>query len=364
MNLHCTRVLLGRQTATIFRQHASLANSSRRRTLDFAHLCRTYATHKDQPISKQSPLLTHTLDQQRAGVRQRDSVGPFQLGLIPPTPKDGASQKKWSELSTGGKVVRSTARMSNLFVILFGAGFTAVLVYALTSELFSKNSATVLYGQACELIKSSPNVTQYFRGPLVFHNNPPSALRPRHRNDRVTSQSGRDTYGRETLLLNFYVEAKRRSGNTIAYEDQTWWESASEWTSQRLATVSDTTPEQAWESTKEFANEKWERAKRLFRFLNGDPVPATRPSAPAPTPEVKEVKEESGWKSSFTGLFSGLRGASREVGESLSDSDNDEGYTEGEVQAMLVMLILFLQNDNRQFEFRYLRIDVPGEPVS
>lgn len=33
-----------------------------------------------------------------------------------------------------------------------------MLVYALTSELFSKNSSTVLYGQACELIKSSDKV--------------------------------------------------------------------------------------------------------------------------------------------------------------------------------------------------------------
>lgn len=253
------------------------------------------------------------------------------------------------------KVVRSTARMTNLFVILFGAGFTAVLAYALTSELFSKNSATVLYGQACELIKSSPNVrrpinaprknshvlsqvTQYFKGPLVFHNSPPSAVRPRHRNDRVASQSGRDAYGRETLLLNFYVEAKHRSGSAIIKEDQTWWESVNEWTSQRVAAVSDTTPEQAWEVTKEFANEKWDGAKRLFRFLSGDPVPGAKTSASVPVPEVKEVKQESGWKSSFTGLFSGIRGTSRDSGDMSIDGDDNEGHMEGEVQAMLVMV--------------------------
>ena len=53
---------------------------------------------------------------------------------------------------------RATARATNLLVILFGAGFSAMLVYALTSELFSKNSPTVLHAQACELIKSSPKV--------------------------------------------------------------------------------------------------------------------------------------------------------------------------------------------------------------
>ena len=53
---------------------------------------------------------------------------------------------------------RATARTTNLLVIIFGAGFSAMLVYALTSELFSKNSPTVLHGQACELIKSSAKV--------------------------------------------------------------------------------------------------------------------------------------------------------------------------------------------------------------
>lgn len=61
-------------------------------------------------------------------------------------------------LTEFGPVVRTTARTTNLLVILFGAGFSAMLVYALTSELFSKNSATVLYGQACDLIRSSPAV--------------------------------------------------------------------------------------------------------------------------------------------------------------------------------------------------------------
>ncbi|KAI0343962.1 hypothetical protein BDW22DRAFT_1327293 [Trametopsis cervina] len=301
-----------------------------------------------------SSLLSHTLDQKRAGTRQKDSVGPFQLGLVPPTPRDGGNQKKWSELSTGGKVVRTTARMTNLFVILFGAGFTAMLVYALTSELFSKNSATVLYGQACELIKSSPKVAQYFKGPLVFHNNPPSAVRPRHRNDRVASQTGRDASGRETMLLTFFVEAKRRTGSAAPVpEDQTFWDTASEWTAAKVAAVADLSPEEAWGRTKEYAEEKWEGARQLFRFLSGDPVQTTKPPTPVAVQEVKEAKQESSWSKSFVGLFAGLRGASSETTEAAAGVDSAEGYTEGEVQALLVM------NDHRQFEFRYLRIDVP-----
>ena len=70
---------------------------------------------------------------------------------------------KLTRCALDAPVVRTTARTTNLLVILFGAGFSAMLVYALTSELFSKNSATVLYGQACELIKSSDKVR---RGPV------------------------------------------------------------------------------------------------------------------------------------------------------------------------------------------------------
>ena len=55
-------------------------------------------------------------------------------------------------------VLRTTVRTTNLGVILLGAGLSALLIYCLTSELFSTNSPTVIYGDACERIKSSPQV--------------------------------------------------------------------------------------------------------------------------------------------------------------------------------------------------------------
>jgi len=347
MNLHSARLLIGRHNIALLCRHAPPTYA---RHANIARLLRAYATHRDP--SHTSSLLSQTLDSRQAGARQRDSVGPFQLGLIPPTPRDGGSAKKWSELSTGGKVVRTTARMTNLLVILFGAGFSAMLVYALTSELFSRNSATVLYGQACELIKSSPKVAQHFKGTLVFHNNPPSAVRPRHRHDRVASQSGRDASGRETMLLNFFLEAKAKS-RTSSSENQNLWDSTTEWASQSIANISDMSVDEAWQSTKKYADEKWESTRRLFRFLSGDVVPPSHPPAPSATPEVKEMKKEGGWTSSVVGLFSGLRGTSRESTASSTEAESSDGYSEGEVQAMLVM------NDNHQFEFRYLRIDIP-----
>ena len=54
--------------------------------------------------------------------------------------------------------MRTTARTTNFTVILLGAGFTAILAYALTSELFARNSPTVLYGEACKKIEQSEKV--------------------------------------------------------------------------------------------------------------------------------------------------------------------------------------------------------------
>jgi len=59
--------------------------------------------------------------------------------------------------------MRTTARTTNLGVILLGAGLSVLLIYSLSSELFSKNSPTVLYGNACEQINQSEQVcTIYF----------------------------------------------------------------------------------------------------------------------------------------------------------------------------------------------------------
>lgn len=166
-----------RLVTVLCRSHQGLSACTTRHkpSSTFLQFPRRFATHRD-PLP--SSLLTSTLDQkQRGNIQgQNDSVGPFALG-VQPSLRHGEKVKKWSELSTGGKgmcnaylpiyvltlknitVTRAAARSSNLAVILIGAGFSAMLIYALTSELFSRNSPTVLYGDACDRIKASPRVS-------------------------------------------------------------------------------------------------------------------------------------------------------------------------------------------------------------
>ncbi|KAG1885609.1 TIM21-domain-containing protein [Suillus subluteus] len=301
----------------------------------------SFVTHQDAASS----LLSSALDQKQRGTRlnREDSVGPFTLGISQGSLK-GKKVKQWSELSTGGKVIRTTQRTSNLAVILLGAGLSAVLIYALTSELFSRNSPTVLFNDACDRINSSPRVAKYLRAPLIFHNNPPSSTRPRHRHRHVSSQVAVDSSGREHMLLNFYVQ-----GSSSAKSAQQADEEAGP---SYIESLSSLTLDETIALAKEKLESIGQSAKRAFRYLSGDvaPSPAPHPQLSTNDSQENERKQEKGmW--SFAGLFSGLKGR-RSVAEGGGDSG--VSWTEGEVHADLV------RNDEGYFVFRYLLIDLPN----
>ncbi|KAH0838527.1 TIM21-domain-containing protein [Lanmaoa asiatica] len=282
---------------------------------------RTYTSGQSTPAS----LLTSALDQkQRISHSSReDSVGPFQLGISRAALRRGEKAKKWSELSVGGKVIRTTQRTTNLTVILLGAGLSAVLVYALTSELFSKNSPTVLYNDACERIKTSPRVFKYLRAPLAFHNNPPSSVRPRHRHRHVASQIAVDSSGREHMLLNFYIQGS--SSTSLPTED----EQDSRW-----ASYVDSLASLTFEDVKEKMSPLIDSARSAFKYLRGDSVPSAIPPETMEKEKSKdqESTEEHSWWG-LTGLFSGLRGRRSHDGGNHSVGT---AWTEGEVHADLV----------------------------
>ncbi|KAH9947703.1 TIM21-domain-containing protein [Amylocystis lapponica] len=311
------------------------------------NLCRTHALLRR---AHSPPVRVHVhvpprpaaLDQKHRTARREDYAGPFQLGIVPPTPRRPPI--------ASGKVARTTARTTNLVVILVGAGLSTLLLYALTSEMFSNNSSTVVYGRACDMIKASPKLAQHLQPPLVFHNNPPSGLRPRHRNHHVSSQIVVDATGREHMLLHFFIQG-RPPGTTLASvpeQESSYLDRARQWTTNAAEMSFD----EILESVRARGESALEATKRMFRFLSGDRVPRPPPAQPAQK-EVVE-KKESGWSSGFTGLFSGLRGTAPGASGAHVDASDGNVYTEGEVHADLIM------NDKGYFEFRYLLVDIPS----
>ncbi|KAF4623509.1 hypothetical protein D9613_001666 [Agrocybe pediades] len=316
------------------------------------HSKRRYATHRNSmDFGEKSQLLSESLDTRQRADPKHDNVGPFQLGLSPSALRNGEKVKKWSELSTGGKVVRTTARTTNLGVILLGAGLSALLLYSLTSELFSKNSPTVLYGDACERIKQSNRVAKYLNGPLTFHNNPPSSVRPRHRNRHVTSRVMVDAYGQEHMIMTFYVQGQPE-GVVAQESDESYWDSISKWAQEAGSSLSDLSFDEAVEWSKEKGQHLWDKSLRAFKYLSGSPLPP--PALPKiPDSEVEEVKKTQSSAWSFAGVFSSLKGPKASTGEHAPRTSGTQ-HTEGEVHADLV------KNEDGYFVFRYLLVDIPS----
>ncbi|KAJ6519494.1 TIM21-domain-containing protein [Mycena sanguinolenta] len=289
---------------------------------------RRFATHKN------------SLDQ-----NARQDKGPFQLGLGlgQPAVQSGEKIPKWSELSTAGKVKRTTARTTNLTVILAGAGLSAVLIYCLTSELFSKNSPSVLYGDACERIKASSKLAKYLDGPPRFYLEPPAAVRPRHRNRHVSSSIRVDATGREHMFLNFYIQSQPQKAS--------WSESISSWTQDKLSLSMDMDDLIAWAQDSALA--AWDRSKEAFNFLSGAPSPPPPIDTWSTEPNNAEKKEESRG-GGFMGMFSSLRGpGGKPLVESRPEPDG-RVYNEGEVH------VNFVKNNQGNFILRYIIVELPN----
>lgn len=300
--------------------------------------------------------LSQSLDTRRSEVNPRDTVGPFTLG-VPPTVSNGKKVPKWSELNTTGKVIRTTARTTNLGVILLGAGLSTLLIYSLTSELFSKNSPTVLYGDACEKIKTSLKVARYLHAPLTFHNNPPSAIRPRHRNRHVTSQIFVDSYGNEHMIMTFYVKGSPPS--SMSPIDASYLESVANHGQEIWNSLSGSSLQDSVDWMRYTTEDLWNRARDAFKYVSGTPISSSPTNSSfqeeqqrQATKGASQPDERSVWN--FAGIFKSLRGSKSGGGSEDVYTEDGRLFTEGEVHADLV------RNSEGYFTFRYLLIDIPS----
>ena len=176
----------------------------------------------------------------------------------------------------------------------------------------------------------------------MFHNNPPSVLRPRHRNRHVSSQIVLDSGGREHMLLNFYVQANSHSPE----QDTSYFESASSWLNNAVTNFSELSLWEAKDWIILNTRETVDSAKDLFRYLSGDPVTsksaASQVSLPVPRKQESPADNEKGLWRSFAGLFGSLRsGAGKGSYEGALDTGNGKVWQEGEVHADLVRVGIY-----------------------
>jgi hypothetical protein len=107
-------------------------------------------------------------------------------------------------------------------VIVFGVTVTGLVIYAVSSEIFSQNSPTKLYDEATELVKSNAELQSILLQPVRFH----SEVSGGRRNRRIRSSMSVDkATGRERMTIRFYCEG--RSINT--HEDETYLQRAKRW---------------------------------------------------------------------------------------------------------------------------------------
>jgi import inner membrane translocase subunit TIM21 len=171
---------------------------------------------------------------------------------------------------------------------------------------------------------------KYLHGPLSFHNNPPSAIRPRHRNRHVISQIMVDHYGQEHMIMTFYVSG-RQQGAEVLDSDTSYLDYATEWVQEKASKLSDLTLDESIAWTEERANDLWNKTKLLFKYLSGSPIPSSLPSLPSETTASKD-EDTSAW--SVAGMFSSLRGP--KSGQVNSKHGDGQTFTDGQVHAHLI----------------------------
>lgn len=116
-------------------------------------------------------------------------------------------------------VARATVGTSRFFLISAGALITLIIAYSLTTELFARNSPTVIYNEACKHIQKSDKVHEYLLEPYRFQTsltetrgdfsplNPPS--HPHRPSQTVHSMRYVDPRtGAEKLVMHFFMEAR------------------------------------------------------------------------------------------------------------------------------------------------------------
>ncbi|WFC96129.1 hypothetical protein MBRA1_002785 [Malassezia brasiliensis] len=229
-------------------------------------------------------------------------------------------------------------------------GQKGVITYALASELFARNSPTVIYQQACKIIENSPKVHDYLLKPYTFQTsltefsdysplNPPS--HPTRPSQTVASMHViNPRTGKDTLYLHFFVEGRDKDTPLSLWQKaRSGFLDGVHWSKERVL-------------------DGYDAVRRWWEEQN-----AEKSAVPLPAPPPKEPAKP--WW-----ITSKLRSITRNVGDLVGSSKDVLGissvdltsnfrtapgtWTEGEVHIELV------KDEEGIYQYKRFYMDVPS----
>lgn len=170
-------------------------------------------------IQPRAPLARNAFSASTTAQATHTSTGnPSPPRPRPPPPRKSISltgdtgQVRWSDLSPGEKVVRTTQQSANLVVVAVGVLATAGVAYFLFADVFSPSSKTAHFNRATSLVRADARC-QKLLGPgseIAAYGEPSWSRWARNRH--ISSSEDTDKWGTEHLRFKFYVEGPRAQG--------------------------------------------------------------------------------------------------------------------------------------------------------
>lgn len=277
--------------------------------------------------------------------------------------------KPWSKLKTGQKVARATVQSSRTMLIFGGGALTFVLVYALMSELFAKNSPTVIYADACKRVQNSSGIAEHLLTPYRFRTSPtdsngssdfsplnPPSVKDRRRSRSAPSVSFTDERtGEEKMLLRFWIGAREKGEHwsiwqTARYEVV----EAGKWIGRKVTEGGEWLGEQ-------LGVDLGDEGEKIASSIEGD-SDSSSPATAASTSASSDNALSRAWSSAMGGLTSVVRSSTEAITSPFNSASapkfrrtSEPGtWSSGEVHAELV------KDQDGTLQYRTLFVDIPN----
>ncbi|KAH9868840.1 hypothetical protein J1614_007915 [Plenodomus biglobosus] len=136
----------------------------------------------------------------------------------PPPPRKSITltgdtgQVRWSDLSPGEKVVRTTQQSVNLVVVLVGIVATGGIATLLFTDVFSPSSKTAHFNRAVSQIRADPRCQKLLGPSSQISAHGEASWSRWARNRYISSTEEKDKWGTEHMRMRFYVEGPLGQG--------------------------------------------------------------------------------------------------------------------------------------------------------